>query len=255
MKRMKFFLTAVLFVAVLLLPITVLAGSVATDGKFQDWSDKPSLEDTQGDESSYRDIVMVKWFPDPAGEDLFIYCERLVEPDSKEGKSKSKDDDRFDENYDEKTVSDNEIYEDIRKNFFNNRCRFKYWVVNLSFKGAGRGENAWVFYHPPSRKVFVMLFDKKGSFLWSAGGKWGDDRNTARRIEFYIPLSYIAGSTAGGYQVDMRISSGNDRVPGAGYITISTISTLTPALTAALLLLPAGGLVLGLVKTGRRRKS
>lgn len=56
-------------------PVSAASG-ITLDGNYSDWSDKPYLNDTVGDEYSYNDIVTVRWYPDNTAKRLYFYLER-----------------------------------------------------------------------------------------------------------------------------------------------------------------------------------
>lgn len=55
---------------------------ITLDGSFNDWSDKPSLSDTVGDEAVNYDIITVKWYPDDTAGNLYFYSERSASANS-----------------------------------------------------------------------------------------------------------------------------------------------------------------------------
>lgn len=231
--------------------LPVFAAGINLNGDFSDWYDKPELYDEEGDEQPFKDLIRVKWFPDPSSSNLYLYCERVAGEDKKDNKGQDYDpyDDRYDPNYNE-SVDDDEIYNDVFKNFLNGNRRFKYWFLTADFSSDRGSRKAYILYHPPSRRVFVLLFDNGLHYLWSANGKWGDNKDSAKRIEFYVPLRELVSSVEGGYEVDLYFECGNDTVPDTGVITISTISTF-PRFTAgaAAILAVTGFAALKLRKT------
>lgn len=168
-------------------PSIALASEISLNGNFDDWSGKPQLNDAPGDEAAFNDFSQVKWFPDNSEGKLFLYCERLAGSEKKG----NKDD----------------------------------WNVTVNFTTEMGNRRAYVLYHPSSRIVSVTLLDADGHFIWSAEGKWGEDKGSAKRIEFYVPLSYLVNSMKSGYQFNMLFTSGNDRVPDNGAVTVSSVST------------------------------
>lgn len=237
-------------------PLAVFASDIKLDGNFDDWNDKPELSDLQGDEDPEYDVIAVKWFPDMEENKLFLCLERFGSGDKKDDRDKGKDKDKGknqDEDQDEEDFEEgsvnlndlfndvNDIIDDIIKGVFNNNRRFRYWFLSADFSSELGNRKAYILYHPPSRRVFVLLFDISNLYIWSANGKWGENKKTARRIEFYVPLSALVSSTTGGYQVDLSFASGGDRIPDSGTIKISTISTFPWPAAAAAVLLSASG--------------
>jgi hypothetical protein len=200
------FATALLVLILLLLPMQVFAASITLDGQFSDWTDKPQIMDLQGDEKPEGDIISSGWYPDTSDSNLYIYCKRLSGLD--QNKKKPVD-----------------------------------WNFEISFKTNSGNRTAFVYYHPESRQVEVTLIDNTGHYLWCGKGKWGEDKASGQQVEFYIPLDFLTGCIPGGYQFDMFYTSGNDRVPDRGAITISTASTF-PIYSAIIL---AAFVILGLV--------
>ena len=205
------FIIAIL-TGIILVPATVYADQtdevtgieesiIELDGNFVDWESMPDIMDNAGDESPQSDIVSIKWFPDTVSSNLYLYCERLDGLVDKKNNSKAVD-----------------------------------WNFQVNFIAGGNQSIAFVDYHPESKQVTVKLKDEDNKLIWSGKGKWGEDKYTANRVEFYVPLSYITGNIQTGYQFDMSFSSESDRAPDSGFITVSTASTF-PWLTAVLLVL------------------
>ena len=254
--RLKYLFCMLAIIAVLFNPLQVFAAVISLDGSFNDWSDMPQLYDPSGDETDSYDIIMVKWYPDLSSSNLYLYVERTGTKD-KSNNSKDNDakdnnsnvensednnvkenDDRYDDNYNPNTTEDAEVYNDAVKNLFDLSFNFKFWYLSANFGSELGDRHAYVLYHPPSRRVIVMLFDEKYRYLWSANGKWGDDKDNAKKIEFFIPLSYLTISAQHGYKVDFSYTSRNDRVPDNGVITIATISSF-PLISAVIVTLMA----------------
>lgn len=192
----------ILLLLLILLPGHAFAASgITLDGQFSDWTDKPGLQDTRSNVPAQQDMVSVKWLPDSSDENFYMYCERL---------------DGMNENKNNPNAVD--------------------WDFEVNFSSDQGTRTAFVSYHPESRFVDVSLKDARGDSLWSSKGKWGDDKYSARRVEFSIPLSFLASSPSSGYQFDMSFNSSYDRVPDTGSITISTASTF-PYFSAVLMLL------------------
>jgi len=250
-------------IAVMLCPIfssfPVYASGIGLDGDFEDWDDKPELNDPMGDEIPSKDIVLVKWHPDAGEGNVYFYCERSARSDKKDKKNEEKElEDEYgiyDENFDENEHGDNDIYNDVRNNYLNNNMRFAYWVFYVNFLSELGKRQARVFYHPPSRRVVVLLFGAQNELLWSAHGKWGDKKNIARRVEFYVPVSYLAVSIQSGFSVDLFYLSGRDRAPDSGFITISTISTFPYATVMVLSILTITGAYFAKRKTAKGKEA
>lgn len=190
-----------------------LADNITLDGEFDDWNDKPYIEDHSEDEDIEKDIVMVRWFSDFNDMNLYLYCERLA-------------------GYNENDINGN------RKNPHAEDWELK---VKVNVRGDGGRRRADVSYHPESRRVRINLFDGSGNYLWSAHGKWGDDKYTGERIEFFIPLYYLVESAPGGYEFDIIFVSSSDRTPDSGAVTVSTISSFPKYTAVILVLLVLGG--------------
>jgi exosortase family protein XrtG len=191
--------TIIVILIMVSVPVQAFAESITTDGEFGDWTGKPGMQDRQGDGLPSADIIQAKWFPDSSASKLYLYCERL---DGMNGDKKNP--------------------------------RAVDWNFQVGFSGDCGKNIAFVSYHPESRQVEVKLVDAFNRYLWSAKGKWGDDKYTANKVEFYIPLEFLAGSPASGYQFDMSFLSIPDRMPDCGFIKISTASTF-PWTTTVLL--------------------
>jgi hypothetical protein len=190
MKSKRIFVSLIVLLLILLPTLSVAAaGEITLDGNFDDWTDKPSLADKQGDETPSRDLISVKWFPDISSGNLYFYAERLSGEDDSKHKS------------------------------------FDDWELNLYIKGDLGLRKLKLDFHPPSHFVDSTLTDEQGLYLWSEKGKWGDDKEPGTRIEFRVPFEYIESSTTSGYQVSAYFESEEDRVPDNGGISISTIST------------------------------
>ncbi|MDP4092063.1 MAG: hypothetical protein Q8920_01730 [Bacillota bacterium] len=239
----KFIIVIFVVICILYVPIPVMAASgITLDGNFSDWADKPSLSDPKGDESSFMDMVNMKWYPDSSAGNLYLYCERQQgSGNNTKGNSKEKD------------LKYDDLYKDIIGNFNSNSYKYTYWLFSANFKTDSGNRTAYVFYHPYTRWVIVLLLNEKGQYLWSTGGLWGDDENTANRVGFYIPLSQLASSTKSGYQVELYYQSGRDRAPDSGYITISTISTF-PVFTASVSVLIVLSGFISVMSVGKRKR-
>lgn len=208
----RFIFIIAIVLGVIMIPATVYAdqkdmgadcaeGVIVPDGSFSDWVGMPEIVDNTGDESPQLDIVSTKWFPDTISSNLYLYCERLDGLEGRHNNSKAVD-----------------------------------WNFKVNFDAGGNKSTAFVDYHPESRQVAVRLVDGNGELIWRGKGKWGEDKYSANRVEFYVPLSYIVGSIQTGYQFDMNISSASDRALDTGSITVSTASTF-PWMTAVMLML------------------
>lgn len=189
--RLKCICIVIIMILFIVMPFTLssAASGITLDGSFNDWTDKPTLDDKHGDEIPSQDLICVKWYPDISNGSLYFYAERLSGVD--ENKSNQ--------------------YED--------------WELNVFLSGDKDQRKATIDFHPPSQFVQVTLYDSKGKYLWSEKGKWGDGKDPGTRIEFEIPLGYIVSSITSGYQVSSYFTSGSDRAPDEGIISISTIST------------------------------
>jgi hypothetical protein len=203
---MKLKKTAVIILIFLfcLAPQIAYASGIETDGAFEDWADKPGQADSSAGAIPTEDIVMFKWYPDTNSGNLYLYLERewgFTDYDPKNPQAVD-------------------------------------WDFTMSIDCDDGVKTAYVHYHPESTQVDVVLRDENDSFLWRGKGKWGEGKDSARRLEFFLPVSYLAGGLPGGYQFDIRIESGDDKTPDTGSITISTISTY-PVLSAVILALAA----------------
>ncbi len=170
------------------MPAATLSSPITVDGLFDDWSDMPGVTDRQGDAAPDHDIVRAKWYPDMSSSRMYMFCERL---DGLTGKNNKPVD----------------------------------WDFFVYFDNASEKVSAHIHYHPESEQVDVNLYDESGNMIWRSKGKWGEDKYSADKVEFYVPISYIAGGVESGFQTDFHLESGLDRVPDNGYITISTAGT------------------------------
>ena len=243
MKPWRFLAVIAVMLCLIFSSFPAYASGIVLDGDFGDWDNKPELDDPLGDEIPSKDIILVKWHLDAGEKNVYFYCERSAGSDKKDEKNKSSDMEYgiFDENFDENNFSGSEIYNDIRNNYINGNMRFAYWVFTLDFSSELGKRRAYVFYHPASRMVAVLLLNEWKELIWSAYGKWGDKKNIARRAEFYVPVSYLAVSIQSGFNIDLFYLSGRDRAPDSGYITISTISTFPYATVMVLSTLTIAG--------------
>lgn len=108
------------------------------------------------------------------------------------------------------------------------------WTFTVSLRGDKGSITLVVDYKVTSGQVNVRAYDLSFRQLWAAKGKWGDEKESGKRVEFYVPLTYLTDTTVGGYEIKMAVYSGIDRVPDHGFILISTASTF-PLITAAIL--------------------
>jgi hypothetical protein len=99
------------------------------------------------------------------------------------------------------------------------------WSFSVYLTGDLGDKRADVSYKRASSSVTVQLYDPNNRRIWSASGKWGDSKNIGTKVEFYIPLSEVVSTTAGGYQIDTYFESQTDFAPDTGVITISSVST------------------------------
>ncbi|MCX7922675.1 MAG: hypothetical protein N3B21_11800 [Clostridia bacterium] len=180
-----------LVVFTFIMAYTPMAASAAKDinldGDFTDWQDKPNL--SRSGNNNIDSVVEVRWHPDISSGSLYLYCEREVEPDDQRGK------------------------------------KFEDWDFEGYLSSELGERRVRVSYHPPSRFVDVDLLDEAGALIWSAKGKWGDNKYVEQALEFEIPLQKLVSSTSAGYQIDLHFGEGQDRFPADGGITIATIST------------------------------
>lgn len=189
------FLLLFAMIVLIFAPSCVFAQDISLDGTFEDWGDKPSLDDTKNDEMKHNDIYIVKWFADASSKQCFFYIER----------------------------------DPMRsKNEYNYN---HVWTVRLFFNTYQGQKTAVVDYNPDSTMVEVELYDENDRGIWKSKGKWGDPKDTQAAFEFSIPMSELIGSMISGYEFDFYVMSESDRVPDQGVITVSTVSTY-PVITA-----------------------
>jgi hypothetical protein len=251
-KIMRFKKVVFLFLIALqafLTPLTAYASGISLNGDFNDWSDKPLVTDPMDDEQPFRDLIEARWFPDMEEGNLYLYCERVIGEDKKNENGEDEDG-WYDEEYENGGVVYDDIYEYVFGNVLNGNRRFNYWLLTAEFSSdLGIGiRRAFICYHPPSRKVHVKLYDENMNYLWSANGRWGEDKNSARRIEFYVPFDQLVGSVESGYQLSLSYTCGTDRLPDNGDIIISTISTFPVGTSVVLALLVIAGLIWVMMK-------
>jgi len=211
---MKKLLYLIGIVVVFFVPMYASAQDIVLDGTFEDWEDKPGLEDGKGDEVVFYDIQQVKWFMNPEQEQFYLYIER----------------------------------EPLGDRHNNEEDYNKQWSVNIFFHTDLGERKAVVTYQPSSMQVEVDFYDEQDKRLWKSKGKWGDVRDSRAAFEFAIPSEEIVGSFITGYDFDFYVESSSDRVPDNGVITVSTVSTFPVMAGGAALAFGMVGLVMYLRK-------
>ncbi|WP_427340120.1 hypothetical protein [Caloranaerobacter sp. DY30410] len=182
MKRKKYIFIGIIFLS-LFYSKYAYSETITLDGYFNDWKDKPILNDTIRDELPRYDIVKMKWYVDTSKDRLYLFVKRKY--------SKNK------------------------------------WTFRIYFSSDIGIRILKVSYNPKNRFVNVKLYNEKNFYIWQAKGKWGDSKKQGKRLEFYVPLKYLVGSTTSGYEVKLKIKSRFDNIPNKGMIVISTVNTYT----------------------------
>lgn len=213
---MKKIVTLFIILLIFLTPLISYAEGIDLDGSFDDWKGMPGITDKLYEDNPAFDILDIRWFPDENNDRLYLFAERLGVDDEEPGK------------------------------------KFMDWDFEILFSVNGQTVIGKVKYHPPSEQVDIRLEEEDGSYIWSAKGKWGEDKYAGRRVEFFVPVSVLTGSTTGGYEIKMFVNSGKDRIPDRNEIIISTVSTYAVWNMAAIAVILSA--ITAFVALKRRRK-
>lgn len=183
MKKNILFKITLFFVGIYFISIKAFASNIVLDGYFNDWQDKPVIEDKVGDARKKSvDIEKAKWYLDQEKNQIYLNVHRS-----------------------------NISWFDINWNFY----------VDIYGDSKYRGE---INYDSFWGYVKFSIKDKKNKTVYMREGYWGEIF-FGKQVEFGFPVNVVVKAPESGYEVNMVIISGKDRLPDSGYLKVSSIST------------------------------
>lgn len=158
-QRDKIIIFLIIFIFGLCIPEPVLAASIVLDGSFADWDGQPSMTDPAYDTNyDSEDIIKFYWATNANEQYLYFMIER---------RSQGYPDDMFPATY--------RVYFDINDNGNYNDNHDRYVVVD---------------YDPFDGSVDVSVYTRKGRYISSYSGNWGQSYFWAgNKAEFRVPMS------------------------------------------------------------------